>query len=131
VDEFGIRGMDLAYKLQDGYDIAVFLDAAPRGGEPGELCVIEAEVDEGLVGLDTHGMDPVKVIALARALGAVPDRILVVACEPQTTPDPDEPELQMELSEPVRAALDPAVELVSSLVADLVKTPKSQEGRAA
>jgi hypothetical protein len=34
VADFGIRGMDLAYALAD-YDVAIFLDATPRGEPPG------------------------------------------------------------------------------------------------
>ena len=37
VVDFGIRGMDLAYALGDGYDAAVLLDAAPTGQPPGTL----------------------------------------------------------------------------------------------
>ena len=37
VVDFGIRGMDLAYALGDGYDAVVLLDAAPRGQPPGTL----------------------------------------------------------------------------------------------
>ena len=31
VVDFGIRGMDLAYALADGYDTTIIVDAAPRG----------------------------------------------------------------------------------------------------
>ena len=58
VADFGIRGMDLAYALGDGYDAAVLLDAAPRGEPPGTLSVIEPEIEEGEVPIDAHGMDP-------------------------------------------------------------------------
>ena len=35
--------------------------------------------------IDAHGMDPVKVLALARTLGAESlPRTLIVGCEPQT-----------------------------------------------
>ena len=57
--------------------------------------------------LDAHGMDPVKVLALAAQLGPVPERILVVGCEPQVRMTGDEEELVGDLSEPVRAALGP------------------------
>ena len=118
VKDFGIRGMDLAYALQDDYELVVFVDATPRGGEPGTVYLIEPEVeDDGDVSLDTHGMDPVKVIKLSRALGARPTRTLVVGCEPQVVlGGVDYDEMLMELSEPVRAAVDEAVKLVESLV---------------
>ena len=119
VVDYGIRGMDLAYAMGEGWDVVVLLDIAPRGESPGTLSVIEAELDEGHVGLETHGMDPVKVLATARALGGEPPRTLVVACEPLTRMTGEEEELVAELSAPVRAALDPAVELVEELLAEL------------
>lgn len=118
VKDFGIRGMDLAYALQDDYELVVFVDATPRGGEPGTVYLIEPEIaDDGEATLDTHGMDPVKVIKLSRALGAPPTRMLVVGCEPQVVlGGEDYDEMLMELSEPVRAAVDEAVKLVESVV---------------
>ena len=118
VVDFGIRGLDLAYALQDDYDVVVFVDATPRGGEPGTVYLIEPEIEEeGEVMLDTHGMDPVKVIKFARALGAGPTRTLVVGCEPQVVlSGEDYDEMLMELSEPVRAAVEEAVKMVESLV---------------
>ena len=118
VKDFGIRGMDLAYALQDDYDLVVFVDATPRGEEPGTVYLLEPEIEEDdEVVLDTHGMDPVKVIKFARALGAGPTRTLVVGCEPQVVlSGEDYDEMLMELSEPVRAAVEEAVKMVESLV---------------
>jgi hydrogenase maturation protease len=121
VGDFGIRGMDLMYALGEGYDAAVFVDAVPRGEPPGTLSVIEPELEngDGPVTLDAHGMDPVKVLALARQVGSVPERILVVGCEPAVRMTGEEEEVVGELSEPVRAAIDDAVELVESVVGEL------------
>jgi hydrogenase maturation protease len=119
VADFGIRGMDLVYALQENPDVVVFLDAAPRGQRPGTLSVLEPGPGDGEVALDTHGMDPVKVLGLARAMGARPGRVLVVACEPQTRITGEEDEVVMELSEPVRAATDAAVRLVRELLDEL------------
>jgi hydrogenase maturation protease len=121
VRDFGIRGMDLVYALGEGYDVVIMLDAVPRGQAPGTLYVIESQVeDEGAVSLDTHGMDPVRVLRLARQLGPVPERVLIVGCEPQVRPSGDDEELVGELSEPVRAAVDGAVELVESLLEEIM-----------
>src|SRR5215217_5658008 len=115
VADFGIRGMDLAYALQDDYEGVVFVDALPRGEKPGTIYLLEPEIEEdGKVALDTHGMDPVNVIKLSRALGARPARTLVVGCEPQTVVDYED--MVMELSDPVRAAVEEAVKVVESLV---------------
>ncbi len=131
VVDYGIRGMDLAYALHDGWDTVVLLDATPRGQAPGTLYVIEADPgDGGDGGFEAHGMDPVQVLALARQLGpadALP-RILVVGCEPQTRMTGDEEDVVAELSAPVREALDEAVALVGSLLAELT-TDHQPEGR--
>jgi hydrogenase maturation protease len=116
VQDFGIRGMDLAYALAD-YDVVVFLDATPRGEAPGTLYVIEPDVQAVGAAPDAHGMDPVKVLSLAHALGGTPPRTLVVGCEPS----PVDEEFVGELSEPVRAALDEAVRLVESILDELMK----------
>ena len=127
VKDFGIRGLDLVYALQDDYEVVVFVDATPRGEEPGTVYLIEPEIEEvGELTLDTHGMDPVKVIKFARALGARPKRTLVVGCEPQVVVSgEDYDEMLMELSEPVRAAVEEAVKLVESLVEEINKEVRS------
>jgi hydrogenase maturation protease len=127
VVDFGIRGLDLAYALQEEYELVVFVEATPRGQEPGTVYLIEPEIEEdGEMSLDTHGMDPVKVIKLSRALGARPTRTLVVGCEPQVVVSgEDYDDMLMELSEPVRAAVGEAVRLVESLVEESNKEVKS------
>jgi hydrogenase maturation protease len=127
VVDFGIRGLDLAYALQKDYELVVFVDATPRGGEPGTVYLIEPEiVEDGEVSLDTHGMDPVKVIKLSRALGAKPIRTLLVGCEPQVVVSgEDYDDMLMELSESVRAAVEEAVKLVESLVEESNKEVRS------
>jgi hydrogenase maturation protease len=129
VVDFGIRGMDLAYAMQDGYDVVVLLDATPRGQPPGTLYVIEPELDDDDVGIDAHGMDPVKVLALARALGGRPPRTLVVGCEPKTRMRGDEEDVVADISEPVRAALDEAVLLVESVLAELIAEDRKNANR--
>jgi hydrogenase maturation protease len=126
VVDFGIRGMDLAYAMAE-YDVAIFLDATPRGAAPGTLYVIEPELDDIEMTVDAHGMDPVKVLALARTLGtdALP-RTLVVGCEPRTRMSAEDEHIVAELTEPVRASLDRAV----SLVEDLLEQVLSTEGKA-
>jgi hydrogenase maturation protease len=128
--DFGIRGMDLAYALQEDYEAVVLVDAAPRGERPGTISLVEPDLATDEVVLDTHGMDPLRVLALAAAMGRVPERVLVVACEPQTVVlgEHDE-DLVGELSEPVRAAVDEAVALVQSVVEEL-KAQSEANGKA-
>jgi hydrogenase maturation protease len=127
VADFGIRGMDLIYALQGDYEVVIFVDATPRGEEPGTVYLLEPEIEEdGEVVLDTHGMDPVKVIKFARTLGARPGRTLVVGCEPKVViSGEDYEDMLMELSEPVQAAVEEAVKLVESLVERIDKEVRS------
>jgi hydrogenase maturation protease len=119
VVDYGIRGMDLALAMQEDYATAVLLDAVPRGQPPGTLYLIEPELPDEPGMPDAHGMDPVSVLALARAMGATPPRTLVVGCEPATRMSPEDGEIVAALSEPVRAALDEAVRLVESVLEEL------------
>ena len=61
VVDFGIRGMDLAFAMQDDYDAVVLLDASPRGEPPGTLYVIEPGPPDGDAAVETHAMDPVRL----------------------------------------------------------------------
>ena len=122
VVDFGIRGFDLAYALLDNYDLTIFVDATPRGGVPGTVYVIEPDLTElGSYGdggqetiLETHGMDPTKVLRVVKAMGGNFRKILLVGCEPQTF-GPEEG--KMGLSKPVSAAVNEAIKIVESVIA--------------
>jgi hydrogenase maturation protease len=126
VIDFGIRGFDLAYALMDGYDVTILVDAAPRGGKPGTLYTIEpdlAELDRlepQAMMVETHGMNPMKVLSMVKSMGGDFKRILLVGCEPETF-GPEEG--QMGLSEAVEAAVEAAASIVESLVAKILDSP--------
>jgi hydrogenase maturation protease len=125
VMDFGIRGLDLAYTLQDDWQAVILVDAAPRGVPPGTLSVIEPELgrdDDRLP--DAHGMDPVHVLRLARRLGGLPPCVRLVACEPATVTPLTDDQIGMDLSAPVQDALDGAVALVERLVDALLRDGK-------
>jgi hydrogenase maturation protease len=132
VADYGISGMHLAYDLANGYDTAILIDAAPRGGAPGTVTVIdvaqgrepaaegETATDEAADRefaeswlFDAHGMQPDVVLGVLDRLGAGTARLLVVGCEPASL------EAGMELSEPVAKAVDQAVQVVIDLVAEV------------
>lgn len=131
--DFGIRGMELAYTLLDDYNTLVLVDAVPRGGQPGTLYLIEPDlagldpekgVEAGRAALDAHSMDPVKVLAFSRMLGAQPIHTLLVGCEPSVFGGGEEyAEMQMGLSEPVQTAIDEAVKMIDALVEKLYAYP--------
>jgi hydrogenase maturation protease len=121
VVDFGIRGFDLTYALLDGVDITIFLDATPRGGEPGTLYTIEIDPDLAVPGegpVEAHGMNPMRVLQMVKTMGGTPGRILLVGCEPLTLGS--EEEGMMGLSPVVTAAVDRAVDIVESLVSTLL-----------
>ncbi len=130
VVDFGIRGIDLAYTLLDDYDALVLVDTVSRGGSPGTLYLIELDlagidhergIEAGRAAMEAHNMDPVKVLAFARSLGARPIHTVLVGCEPVPLNESEEyATMQMGLSEPVRASLDGAVKMIDSLVDELL-----------
>ena len=132
VVDFGIRGFDLAYALMDGVDLAILVDATPRGGPPGTLYAIEPEPEAPAdpeapeVLVETHGMNPLRVLRLVRSLGGEPPALRVVGCEPLTLGSEEEP--APGLSEPVQAAVGAAVRLVEEIVAQRLGTFSRPDG---
>ena len=125
VVDFGIRGFDLAYALVEGYDVTILVDAASRGEPPGSLCTIEidgrapAALDDPRFGMETHGMNPMRVLQMAQALGGPAGRVLLLGCEPETLGS--EEEGQMGLSSTVAAAVETAANVVEALVTRLLE----------
>ncbi|GAA5022265.1 hydrogenase maturation protease [Kitasatospora paranensis] len=121
VVDIGVRGVHLAYQLLDGYETLVLVDATARGGSPGTVYLLEAPapgaIEPQAPALDGHRMGPDAVLALLATLsagtgGVPPRRVLVVGCEPASLAE------EIGLSEPVAAAVDEAVELVLTVLAE-------------
>jgi hydrogenase maturation protease len=122
VVDYGIRGMHLAYDLAsfDGDQTTILVDAAPRGGEPGTVYVIEPELPprrrtaDATIGenplFNAHGMQPDVVFGMLDMLGGQPGRVLIVGCEPASVDE------GIGLSGPVAGAVDEAVRVVLDLV---------------
>jgi hydrogenase maturation protease len=117
VRDFGIRGYDLTYALLEPHDLVILIDACPRGQKPGTVYVIEPDLNEACepmpAALDAHTMNPMNVLRLAKTMGPMPRRIVLVGCEPATLGGEQG---EMGLSEPVSAAIDEAVKLVNRLI---------------
>jgi hydrogenase maturation protease len=119
VTDFGIRGFDLAYALQDGYETTILVDACPHGEAPGTLYVIEPDLkslddpDAPQPVVEAHAMNPVAVLRMAKAMNIEVKNMLLVGCEPETLGGE---EGQMGLSATVEAAVDRAVKLVESAI---------------
>jgi hydrogenase maturation protease len=123
--DYGIRGLDLAYDLTSGYDGAIFIDAVPRGGTPGTLYVIEPEVRASAAAHpDPHTMNIENVFAFVRAIGGELPPLTIVGCEPSGADE------TIGLTEPVRRAVQPAVDLVRRLVAENLAASHGVERRS-
>lgn len=124
VVDYGIRGLDLAYALLDGYDVTIFIDATPRGGEPGTLYTIEPDlseldaVDAQQATVEAHDMNPLNVLRLVRSMGGEFRRIMLVGCEPAPLEAEDG---EMGLSTAVETAVGEAVVIVESLVTEILQ----------
>lgn len=115
VQDFGIRGYDLAYALLGHQELTILMDAAPCGDEPGAVYLIEPDLkdDDEAGPMDAHAMNPARMLRLARSMGSVTSRVLVVGCEPLTLGGE---EGHMGLSEVVSCAVEEALKLIGNLI---------------
>ena len=140
--DFASRGLDLVYALRQGYQAALLVDVARRGETPGTLTVIEPDLgfdEQGRteeVPLDPCDLDPVQLVRFAHLFGRVPRQVMVLVCEPQDAPPATvDPAAPARMSPPVGEAVEHAVPLLESLLADLLaagsqKAPVAATARA-
>lgn len=126
VCDVGIRGVHLAYRLLDGWAGLVLVDVVARGGPPGTLHRLEhtfdalAEHEPAGAPMDGHDMSPDVVLGLLRDLALATGverpvgRVLVLGCEPARL------DSGIGLSDPVAAAVEPALTAVGELVSMLL-----------
>ena len=93
------------------------MDSYPHGQAPGTVSLVEPDLSnlEQLVpaAVEPHAMNPLNVLRLAAAMNASVKEVLLVGCEPATFGGE---EGQMGLSDPVEAAVEEGVNLVTSVV---------------
>jgi hydrogenase maturation protease len=117
LEDFGIRGQDLAYAIMDGVD-TLLIDAAPRGLAPGSLYLIEPDLGNlGQAQPNAHDMDIGNVLRMVGSLGGQVGKLYLVGCEPAVLESEDG---HIGLSAPVQAAVPEAIALVERVVADLI-----------
>jgi len=128
VSDFGIRGLDLAYALQDEYETTILIDAFPHGQAAGTVSVVEPDLNDPAASLpqanfvEPHAMNPMNVLRMATAMHGPLKRVLLVGCEPATLGGDDG---QMGLSPAVQAAVHEAVKVVERLVAEILNEDRS------
>ncbi len=117
VIDFGIRGLDLAYALQDGYETTILIDAYPHGQAPGTVSVVELDANQASESpgnfIEPHSMHPLNVLRMATAMHGPIEGVLLIGCEPA---DLGGDEGHMGLSEVVEAAVEAAVQTTESLI---------------
>jgi hydrogenase maturation protease len=114
--ETGIGGMALLQELMAGCDGLVVIDAVDRGERPGTVFVIEPEVLEGQHVPDLHLANPERVLTMAKSMGALPDRVLIVGCQPF-----DVEEMEEGLSPQVEGSIEVAAAQVREAVGDWLR----------
>ena len=111
VVETGIGGIALLQELLAGCDGLVLIDAVDRGAAPGTLFVIEPDVRDAEHVPDVHLANPQRVLAMAKTMGALPSRVVIVGCQPGEVDELDEG-----LSPAVERAVDDAAAKVEETV---------------
>jgi hydrogenase maturation protease len=130
VVDFGIRGLDLAYALMDKYDAVILIDATQRGGEPGSLYVFAPDLDDleqndrEALTVEAHGMVPERVLQWVKANQAAIPHVQILGCEPAIIGGDDE--MTVGFSPPVLQAIPHAVEIVLSLIEQILGNQTSQ-----
>jgi len=124
VVETGIAGIALVQELQDGYDALVVVDAVDLGRTPGNVVLIDPDVvdvneltwtEKHDLLADMHLATPGRAMMLAKALGVLPPKRLMVGCQPV---DPDS--VGTGMSAPVTAAVGVAVKEILRHVDELL-----------
>jgi hydrogenase maturation protease len=117
VIDFGVRGLDLAYAFQDGYETIILIDAFPHGQTPGAVSVVKPDTDAidatSSNFVEPHSMNPMNVLRMAKAMNGSLNHVLLVGCEPATLGGDAG---CMGLSEAVEKAVDNAVSTTEALI---------------
>lgn len=87
VIETGIGGVALLQELMQGYDGLVLIDAVERGATPGTVFLIEPDVQEGEHVPDVHLANPHRVLSMAKTMGVLPERVVIIGCQPADNMD--------------------------------------------
>ncbi len=115
--ESGIAGVSLVQELMGSFDALVVLDAVDRGGFPGEVFVLEPDLDhvrriaEEGAAVDLHEAGPEGVLVMAAAAGVLPREVFLVGAQIVSCDD-----LGAGLSPPLREAVDVAAGRVETIL---------------
>lgn len=123
VQETGIGGIHLVQELMRGYEALILFDAFDRGGEVGQLYLLEPELpdidsfsdqEKRSFFADIHYATPVRAMSLARAVGALPPLVRIIGCQP-SDPDAFDTEMHAQVVDAVPRAIEMAFEVLESV----------------
>ncbi len=102
VEDFGIRGIDLAFEISENYDLVILVDAVKVGAKAGTVFVIEPKslANSPII---SHDFTPNKALQFAQNFANQPKKMLLVGCEPANL------EFNSEMSEAVKNSIEKAV----------------------
>jgi len=116
VEDYGKSLMELLMDLSE-FDALILIDAFRRGGAPGSVYVMEIgredledvtpETASSVASMTFHELSVEAVLALAKALGFLPARVLLIGVEPSRV------EFGQPLSDPVEEAVPRVVDIVA------------------
>jgi hydrogenase maturation protease len=106
----------------DDYAAVILVDATTRGAEPGSLYVFEPDLKETekceALPIEAHGMAPERVLRWVQATTGSLPLVRFVGCEPAVLGDGED--VLVGLSDPVMLAIPRAIEIVLSLVDEIL-----------
>ena len=123
IQEVGIGGIHMVQELMRGYDALILFDAFDRGGDTGQLWLLEPELpdidsfteeERRNFFADVHYATPVRAMTMARAVGALPSLVRIIGCQPS-----DADAFGMNIHADVEAAVPRAIDMAFELIANV------------
>lgn len=111
VEDFGIRGIDLAFEISENYALVILVDTIKVGAKAGSVFVLEPKRN-GNSEILTHDLTPGKALQFAENFENKPDKMLLIGCEPVNL------EFNSEMSEPVKNAVGKAAAKILEIIAN-------------
>ncbi len=115
IQEVGIGGIHLVQELHEKYDLLIMVDAVEWGEKPGHIYLREVESISDINEMplhekraflaDMHYTNPTRALMLAKALGVLPPKIIILGCEAAAHAD-----FAIGMSPEVEAAIPLAIE---------------------
>ena len=111
VIETGIGGIALLQELMAGCEGLVLIDAVDQGEAPGTVILMRPDVPDAVHVPDVHLANPDRVLSMAKTMGVLPERVLIVGCQVSSVDT-----LGEGLSPEVECALEIAVKKIKETV---------------